>query len=219
MRILLVEDEPDLARLLLRLLSRERHQVEWAQNQTQAYTKLEDFEPDLLVLDVMLPEGEAAGFDLAWELRGTGCISPILFLTARDAIEDRVQGLNLGGDDYLTKPFDLEEFLARVRALLRRVTQTRSNHLERGHLRVDFTRRSVWWQSQEVSLTAKEFALMELLALYPERVYTVDELLTQLFPNAASGHHILRMYVKRLRAKMQPEVIKTVPGGYRLGLS
>lgn len=219
MRILLVEDEPDLARLLVRLLTRERHQVEWAQNQTQAYTKLEDFEPDLFVLDVMLPESDAAGFHLASELREGGSLSPILFLTARDATEDRVQGLNLGGDDYLTKPFDLEEFLARVRALLRRVTQTRSNQLERGQLKVDFSRRCVSWQSQEVSLTAKEFALLELLALYPERVYTVDELLSQLFPNATSGHHILRIYVKRLREKMQPEVIKTVPGGYRLGLS
>jgi DNA-binding response OmpR family regulator len=127
--------------------------------------------------------------------------------------------LDLGGDDYLIKPFELEELLARVRALLRRGTPTRSNFLDRGSLRVDFTNRKVLWDNREVDLTPKEFALIELLALYPERVYTVDELLTQLFPNAASGHHILRMYVKRLREKMQPEVIKTIPGGYRLGLS
>lgn len=219
MRILLVEDETDLARLLTKLLSRERHQVEWAKNQLEAYVKLEDFEPDLVILDVMLPESDAAGFSLASQLRSSGYSGAILFLTARDAVEDRVAGLDLGGDDYLTKPFELEELLARVRALLRRGTPTRSNLVDRGNLRVDFTSRKVFWQNQEINLTPKEFALIELLALYPERVYTVDELLTQLFPNAASGHHILRMYVKRLREKMQPEVIKTVPGGYRLGLS
>lgn len=219
MRILLVEDETDLARLLTKLLNRERHQVEWARNQLEAYAKLEESEPDLVILDVMLPESDAAGFSLAAQLRQGGYRGAILFLTARDALEDRVAGLDLGGDDYLTKPFELEELLARVRALLRRGTPTRSNLLDRGSLRVDFVNRKVVWDNREVDLTPKEFALIELLALYPERVYTVDELLTQLFPNAASGHHILRMYVKRLREKMQPEVVKTVRGGYRLGLS
>ncbi|GIW24355.1 response regulator transcription factor [Meiothermus sp.] len=219
MRILLVEDETDLARLLTKLLNRERHQVEWARSQLEAYAKLEALEPDLVILDVMLPEGDAAGFSFAEQLRQGGYSGAILFLTARDALEDRVTGLDLGGDDYLIKPFELEELLARVRALLRRGTPTRSNFLDRGSLRVDFTNRKVLWDNREVDLTPKEFALIELLALYPERVYTVDELLTQLFPNAASGHHILRMYVKRLREKMQPEVIKTIPGGYRLGLS
>ncbi len=120
MRILLVEDEVGLAGPLVALLRRERYEVGWADNTTQARAYVDEHEPDLIALDVMLPEGEDAGFDLARQLRLGGFTGAILFLTARDAVEDRVYGLDLGGDDYLVKPFSLEEFLARVRALLRR---------------------------------------------------------------------------------------------------
>ncbi|WP_337845874.1 response regulator, partial [Thermus sp.] len=109
MRILVVEDEGAIARPLVRLLGQAHHRVVWAQSLEEAWTAMEEGEPDLLVLDVMLPEGEEAGFAFAQAVREGGYSGPILFLTARDALEDRVRGLDLGGDDYLAKPFHLED--------------------------------------------------------------------------------------------------------------
>ncbi len=218
MRILLVEDEVGLAGPLVALLRRERYEVGWADNTTQARAYVDEHEPDLIALDVMLPEGEDAGFDLARQLRLGGFTGAILFLTARDAVEDRVYGLDLGGDDYLVKPFSLEEFLARVRALLRRGGPTRQSVFERGPLRVEFDSRKVYWNRRLVSLSDKEFALLERLALYPERIFGVDELLEKIFPDAESGHRILRVYVHRLREKLGENVIATLPGGYALGV-
>lgn len=218
MRILLVEDEPGLAAPLLALLRRERYEAEWADCLAQAHRLLGESEPDLIALDVMLPEGEDAGFRLARELREAGFAGAILFLTARDTVEDRVEGLDLGGDDYLVKPFSLQEFLARVRALLRRGGEQRQNRLERGPLLIDFKRRSVVWEEQPVQLSEKEFALLERLALHPERVFGIDELLDKLFPDTDSGHRILRVYVHRLREKLGPQVIATQSGGYILGV-
>jgi len=217
-RILLVEDEAGLAGPLVALLRRERYEVRWANDLRSARQAFLEAEPDLLALDVMLPESEEAGFIFAHEVRGSGYDGSILFLTARDAIEDRVQGLDLGADDYLIKPFSLEEFLARVRALLRRGGASRGKILQRGPLQLDFSRRVVRWQGREVSLSEKEFALLERLALHPERIFPVEELLEKLFPEADSGHRILRVYVHRLRGKLGSEVINTLPGGYTLGV-
>lgn len=218
MRILLVEDEAGLAGPLVALLRRERYEVGWAEDLSSAQAAFLEAEPDLVALDVMLPEGEDAGFRFATELREGGFGGAILFLTARDAVEDRVQGLDTGGDDYLIKPFSLAEFLARVRALLRRGGAQGGKILRRGPLQLDFARRVVRWQETAVELTDKEFALLERLALHPERVFPVEELLGKLFPEADSGHRILRVYVHRLREKLGPEVISTLPGGYTLGV-
>ncbi len=218
MQILLVEDEPGLAGPLMALLRRERYEATWANNLTQAQTILADSEPDLIALDVMLPEGETAGFELAKELRHSDFKGSILFLTARDAIEDRVLGLDLGGDDYLVKPFSLEEFLARVRALLRRVGTVKTTIFERGPLRFDFTGRAVYWNGKIVSLSEKEFALLERICLQPDRIFPIEELLQKLFPEADSGHKILRVYIHRLREKLDSKVIATMPGGYSLGV-
>ncbi|WP_277188754.1 response regulator transcription factor [Meiothermus ruber] len=184
MRILLVEDNADLAGPLLALLQRERYEVEWADNLSQAQALVDKLEPDLIALDVMLPEGEDTGFRLARQLRRDGFGGAILFLTARDTVEDRVLGLDLGGDDYLVKPFSLEELLARIRALLRRGSTLRQNVLERGPLRIEFASRKVCWNQQPVSLSDKEFVLLERLALHPERVFGVDELISKVFPRA-----------------------------------
>jgi DNA-binding response OmpR family regulator len=213
MRILLVEDEAGLAGPLLALLRRERYEVEWADNLDQAQKLVDELEPDLIVLDVMLPEGDDAGFRLAQQLRQGGFEGAILFLTARDAVEDRVLGLDLGGDDYLVKPFSLEELLARVRALLRRGGTTRQTVLERGPLRMEFDSRKVYWNQRLVSLSDKEFALLERLALHPERVFGADELLEKLFPNTESGHRILRVYVHRFRSYAVDRVFFNALGG------
>lgn len=217
MRILLVEDQADLAEPLLALLARERYETHWASDLRAARRALVGGEPDLAVLDVMLPEGEDAGFDLARMLRGAGYRGGILFLTARDAVEDRVTGLDLGGDDYLVKPFSLLEFSARVRALLRRDADTRGSRLDRGRLTVDFRNRQALWQGRSAALSDREFALLELFALHPDRVFTVEDLLGRLFPEARSGTRIVRVYVHHLRRKLAPGAIHTMPGGYRLG--
>ncbi len=217
MRILLVEDEDGLRRPLAAMLRHQGYEVREAANLEEAWDAFIEAEPDLVSLDIMLPEGEDGGFRFAEEIREAGYQGPILFVTARDAVDDRVRGLDLGGDDYLVKPFNLEEYAARVRALLRRGSPVKKSRLERGPLVVDFAARRVLWNGREVELTGREFALLELFALNPDRVYTAEELLERLFPGTESGLKIVRVYIHRLRQKLGPEVIVTVPGGYRLG--
>ena len=218
MRILLLENEPTLAEPLLALLKRERYETLWASSLEAVWPCLAAGEPDLAILDVMLPDDDDAGFGLARTLRRLGYRGSILFITARDAIEDRVHGLDIGGDDYLVKPFSLQEFSARVRALLRREAETKEARFERGALTVDLAARRTSWQGVPVELSEKEFALLELLTLYPGRVFGVEDLLQRFFPDAASGTRIVRVYVHHLRQKLAPDVILTAPGGYRLGL-
>lgn len=218
MRILIVEDERDLAEPLTNLLRRERYEVVWAANLENAYSAVGEHEFDLAVLDVMLPEGEDAGFEFAESLRDANFPGRVLFLTARDSVQDRIRGLDLGGDDYLIKPFSLREFLARVRALLRRDADTRRATFARGPLNVNFGARRVCWNGNEVSLSEKEFTMLELFALHPERVFAVEELLERFFPEAESGTRVVRVYVSQLRHKFSADLISTVSGGYRLGI-
>lgn len=218
MNILIVEDERDIADPVVQLLRAQRYDVTWAASLESAYEALAERDFDLAVLDVMLPEGEDAGFRLAGGLRDAGFGGGILFLTARDSVEDRIRGLNLGGDDYLIKPFSLKELLARVRALLRRESPTRRSTFSRGDLEVDFDKRRVLWGAREVRLSEREFTMLELFALNPHKVFSVDDLLNRFFPDAASGHRVVRVYVKQLRQKLSGDVIGTVPGGYTLGL-
>lgn len=217
MRILLVEDNRDVARAIVAMLERERYEPLWAVTLEEAYRFLSEAEPDLLILDVMLPESNDAGFELTKHMRTMGYQKPILFLTARDAVEDRIEGLNLGGDDYLTKPFDMGELIARIRALIRRDAQTRSNKFVRGPLSVDLGLRRVFLENSEIVLTEKEFSLLEIFVLQPDRVFRIEELVVRIFPNAQSGRYTVRMYIMRLREKLSAGAFLTVPGGYRLG--
>ena len=217
MRVLLLEDEDDIARPVVAALRHHRFDVAWARTQDEARSALVEREADVAILDVMLPSGEDAGFDFAQELRDVGFGGAILFLTARDSVSDRIHGLDLGGDDYLVKPFSLRELLARVDALLRRPAQTRRSVVERGRLRIDLSARTVSWDGSRVALSEREFAMLELFALYPERVFTVEELLERFFPDAGSGHRVVRVYVSQLRRATDTELLETVPGGYRLG--
>lgn len=219
MNILLLEDERDIAEPVTQLLRAQRYEVVWVASLEDAYDALAEREFDLAILDVMLPEGESAGFELAEGLRDVGFAGSILFLTARDSVEDRIRGLDLGGDDYLIKPFSLKELLARVRALLRRESQTRTATFSRGSLEVDFAKRKVLWHAAEVRLSEREFAILELFALYPDKVFSVDDLLERFFPDATSGTRVVRVYVNQLRQKLAEAVLETVPGGYTLGLS
>lgn len=219
MNILVLEDERDIAEPVTQLLRAQRYTVTWVASLDDAYEAFGERDYDLAILDVMLPEGEDAGFELAAGLRAAGFSSSILFLTARDSVEDRIHGLDLGGDDYLIKPFSLKELLARVRALLRRESQTRSATFSRGALEVTFANRRVSWSGSDVRLSEREFSMLELFALYPDKVFSVDDLLERFFPDAASGHRVVRVYVKQLRDKLGERVIETVPSGYVLGPS
>ena len=218
MNILVVEDESILGKTLAVLLQRSGYQASHVDSYESAWDAFVEREPDLVALDVMLPEGEDAGFKYAQELRESGYSGPILFMTARDTIEDRVKGLDLGGDDYLIKPFSLDEFMARVRALLRREAKTKQSSFKRGALEVDFRQRRVVWNQKEVTLSEREFALLELFALNPDKIYTAEELLERIFPGADSGTKVIRVYVHYLRQKLAAEAIATASGGYRLGV-
>ncbi|GLV48884.1 DNA-binding response regulator [Thermus sp. LT1-2-5] len=216
MRVLVVEDEEGILEPVVALLHRERYEAVGARSLEEAWARLAEGEPDVLVLDVMLPEGEDAGFRFAEALRESGYKGGILFLTARDALEDRLTGLELGGDDYLVKPFHLEELLARVRDLARHNAEFKGRVLVRGPLEVDLAARRVTFGGKEVRLSPKAFALLELLALNPEKTFSREELLVRLFPEAES-EAVLRVYVQKLRRQLAPWVVERGPGGYRLG--
>lgn len=216
MRILVVEDEPGILEPILALLRRERYEALGARSLEEAWSLWAEGEPDVLILDIMLPEGEDAGFRFAEALRQGGFRGGILFLTARDALEDRIHGLELGGDDYLVKPFHLEELLARIKALARRHADFKGRILRRGSLEVDLVARRVTLGGREVALSPKAFALLELLAQHPDRTFSREELLERLFPGAETDA-VLRVYVQKLRQSLAPWVVERVPGGYRLG--
>lgn len=218
MRLLLVEDEPNIARPVIRALEAQGHQVRHAPDLESARKFFLEAEPDLMLLDVRLPESEDGGFILAKEARETGYKGPILFMTARDALADRVMGLDEGGDDYVVKPFDLPELLARVRALLRRVSEVKKSRVQYGPLELDLGNRTVRWEGRLVELSGREYALVERLALFPERIYSPEELLDLIWGEEASDTGVVKVCVHHLRNKLDSSVVRTVPGGYKLGL-
>lgn len=218
MRILLLEDEPDIAEAVVDALTRDHHHVTWATSADGALAAVEEHPIDLALLDVILGHDDDAGFTFAATLRHAGYLGPVLFTTARDAVEDRVRGLDLGGDDYLVKPYSLVELRARVRALLRRETPLKGVAVEHGPLRVDLAARRVWWDDREVDLSAREFAMLEVFVTHADRSFGAAELQERVFPDAGSKGIVVRVYVRQLRQKLGTEVVATGPGGYRLGV-
>lgn len=218
-RILVVEDDRALARVLRDNLSSVGFEVEWAGDGSAAQGKARGFAPDLIVLDVMLPD--KSGFDLIGLLR-RGNRTPIVMLTARGQKADKLRGLNLGADDYITKPFDLEEFIARVNAVLRRVLPSVEN-LELGNIRIDFRARTATRDQEDLHLTEQEFELLKYLTERKDRIVYRDELLSRVWgypetPHTRSVDHA----IARLRKKIEPDphhprFIHTGHGdGYRL---
>ncbi|HEX5588289.1 MAG TPA: response regulator transcription factor [Acidimicrobiia bacterium] len=220
MRVLVVEDEPRMATLLARGLREEGYSVDVAHDGNDGLWRATEDDYDAIVLDVMLPG--INGLDLCRGLRASNRWAPVLLLTARDSIDDRVQGLDAGADDYLTKPFSFAELAARVRALVRRQSGARPTVLEVGGLRVDPARHQAWRDDIEVPLSPKEMALLELLMRRVGEVVTRTEILDHVWDFAYDGtSNVVDQYVAYLRKKIDRPFaradIETVRGvGYRL---
>jgi two-component system, OmpR family, response regulator QseB len=217
MRLLLVEDEPDIATPLARALQAQGLSVTVCHSLEAGREVLLEREPDLMVLDVRLHEHEDGGFVLAKEARASGYNGSILFLTARDALTDRIEGLDGGGDDYVVKPFLLLEVLARVRALLRRPSEAKSSLLRFGALEVDLKRQEVLLGGIRTELSNREYELLERLMLYPSKTYAPEELLDLVWGEQATSTAVVKVTVYRLREKLGAQVIKSSKNGYQMG--
>ena len=221
MRLLLVEDDPELAAVISVGLREHGYQVGIATTYSDGKYQAADGDFDLLILDVMLPGG--SGFDLCRELRAGGRATPILMLTARDTVDDRVAGLDAGADDYLTKPFAFRELLARVRALARRRRDLEPEIIQIANLRVDLARRRVSRDDQEIELTAKEFALLACFVEHRGEVIDRARITAHVWDdNHDPFTNVLEVLIRRLRRKIddpfEPKLIQTFRGaGYRLG--
>jgi two-component system OmpR family response regulator len=219
-RVLVVEDAVRMARLLERGLQEEGYAVDAAHSGVEAAWMGTENPYDAIVLDLMLPDID--GFEVCRRLRAAGQWAPVLMLTARDAVDDRVRGLDAGADDYLTKPFALAELLARLRALLRRGTRERPAVLEVGDLSLDPAAKVVRRGERTVALTAKEFALLEYFMRHPGEVLTRTRLIEHVWDFAFEGDsNVVEVYVRYLREKVDRpfgrESLETVRGaGYRL---
>jgi two-component system OmpR family response regulator len=213
MRILIVEDEPDLLASLTQALREEGYAVDTAANGDDGFFSAEGTDYDAIVLDVMLPGLD--GWEILRRLRKTKS-TPVLMLTARDQTRDRVKGLDTGADDYLVKPFDLEELFARLRAIIRRGVNKTTNVIEIGDLRVDTATRIVSLGDQPVELTAREYSLVEFLALHRGAVVTRTQLYEHLFDeNESSLSNLLDVHVSNVRKKLGADLIVTRRGhGY-----
>jgi two-component system OmpR family response regulator len=223
-RILVVDDESNITDLVATALRYEGFEVESEATGRSALAVTEKFRPHLIVLDVMLPDLD--GFELLSRLRNEGRKVPVLFLTARDTIEDRVRGLTTGGDDYLTKPFSIEELVARIRAILRRVGENGevSSKLVFADLELDDDTHEVWRGDDAVDLTATEFKLLRYLMTNPRRVLSKAQILDHVWNYDFGGDmNVVETYISYLRKKIdsnghQP-LIHTIRGvGYSLRL-
>jgi two-component system OmpR family response regulator len=202
MRLLVVEDDAKLARAVTRGLRAEGYAVDTVGDGTQALIQADVYEYDAVVLDVMLPERD--GFEVCRALRDHGVWAPVLMLTARQAVDDRIRGLDAGADDYLGKPFDFGELLARLRALMRRAPQERPARLEVGDLVVDPGTHEVSRAGTPVDLTAREFGVLEYLIRHPGEVVSRARLLEHVWDeNYLGSTNIVDVYVSYLRKKLE----------------
>ena len=221
-RVLVVDDEVNIAELLSMALRYEGWDVSMAHSGRQAVSTAADVKPDAVVLDMMLPDFD--GLEVLRRMRATHPDVPVLFLTARDAVEDRVAGLTAGGDDYVTKPFSLEEVVARLRALMRRSgasLATERNMLAVGDLTLDEDSREVFRDGVEISLTATEFELLRYLMRNPRRVLSKAQILDRVWHYDFGGQaNVVELYISYLRKKIdvgREPMIHTMRGaGYVL---
>ncbi len=220
MRILLVEDQGDAAQVLAKGLREQSYAVDIAPDGEVALYLASINDYDLVVLDVMLPLRN--GIEVCRSLRAGGSAVPVLMLTARDTVHDRVRGLDAGADDYLTKPFDLHELLARMRALLRRGPEVRPSAVQVADLVIDTRSRRAWRSNRPVKLTAKEYALLDYLARNVDRVVGRAEIAEHVWDESFDPFsNLIEVYIQRLRRKIDeghsPKLLCTLRGeGYML---
>ncbi|MCY7393554.1 MAG: response regulator transcription factor [Leptolyngbyaceae cyanobacterium CAN_BIN12] len=229
MRVLLVEDEPDLGEAIRRVLSREKYVVDWAQDGNEAWDYLDTHwvEYTIAIVDWMLPG--LTGIELCQRLRSHNNPLPVLMLTAKDRIEDKVIGLDAGADDYLVKPFGMAELLARMRALQRRSPQLQPAQLQVGKLVLDYGTRTLFYQhptgSQEIPLTTKEFQVLEYFMKRPGQIITSQQFINQLWEiGAEPTSNVVAAQIRLLRRKLaetgDDSFVETVHGmGYRFNSS
>ncbi len=227
MRLLLVEDEPDLGAAIKRTLTQEGYLVDWVTDGSQAWDYLDNqwTQYTIAVIDWLLPQ--VSGLELCQRLRQQASSLPVLMLTAKDRLEDKVAGLDAGADDYLVKPFSMEELLARLRALQRRPPQFQPRRLQVGPITLDYDRLLAEVDQgsgsiQALTLTVKEFHLLEYLMQHPNQIMARDQMLSQLWElDAEPVSNVVAVQMRRLRRKLaqcgQASLIETVYGlGYRL---
>lgn len=219
MRILVVDDDPEIVSFIKRGLAYEGYTVDTASDGSEALTKARDRDPDLVILDVMMPEID--GIEVSKRLRQGGDI-PILMLTAKGTVADRVAGLDSGADDYLVKPFDFDELLARIRALLRRRQPREGEILRFSDLSLNTATREVERSNEAIELTAQEFDLLELFLRHPRQVLKRELIYDKVWGYNFEGEsNVIEVYVRYLRSKLEdgdkPRLIHTVRGvGYVL---
>jgi two-component system, OmpR family, response regulator len=214
LKVLVVDDERYLADLVATALRYEGFETAIAASGREATTKVASFRPDLIVLDVMLPDG--SGINTCQRLRQEGCDAPVVFLTARDATEDKVAGLTVGGDDYVTKPFSLEELVARVRAVLRRTKRTEEREkLSFADLVIDEEAYEVRRHGESIDLTPTEFKLLRYLVSHAGKVLSKRQILDYVWEYDFGGNDaVVQTYISYLRRKIDafsPPLIQTVP--------
>lgn len=218
MNILVVEDDVILAEGVSRAIEHMGDNATVVRDGTQAHALLRAGDPfDLMVLDIGLPGMD--GLTLLRELRQSDRRMPVMLLTARDSIDDRIRGLDLGADDYLIKPVVLSEMAARIRALLRRSSLEASRELMHGALRMDTKAKRLWLSGEEVEVTAREWVVLEYLLRRPERVISKEQLRIAVFGDDEPAYNAVEVYISRLRAKFEKDGlrIRTVRGfGYML---
>ncbi|MFC9995158.1 response regulator transcription factor [Nocardia sp. NPDC127526] len=218
MRVLVVDDEAAVREALVRALDSEGYETRWAGDGATALTEVAGWRPEVVVLDVLMPFMD--GLTACRTLRGRGDRTPILMLTARDAVADRIEGLDAGADDYLVKPFDLDELLARVRALVRRTYPEDGAVLSAGDLVMDTAAHTVRRGRREIELSRTEFALLEVLLRNAGQALPRETLIDRVWGHQSSNS--LEVYIRYLRRKIEADgetpLIHTVRGvGYRLG--
>ena len=220
MRILIAEDEKSLNRIIAKQLKASGYSVDCSFSGTEAYDLISVTDYDAAIFDVMMPGMD--GFSLLKKIRSEGSGLPVLFLTARDSIEDRVEGLDIGADDYLVKPFAFEELLARVRALIRKNSVSKSNVISVADLTVDISSRKVTRNGAEITLSAKEYELLQYLAVNNGIVLSRDKIEDHIWNyDYEGGTNVVDVYIRYLRKKIDDgfdkKLIHTVRGmGYVL---
>lgn len=217
MRTLLIEDAIGLGEAVREQLADDGHAVDWVQRIDHAELSARSTAYDLILLDLSLPDGD--GLDFLRRRRTAGDTVPVIILTARDQISDRIAGLNSGADDYLVKPFDLGELSARVAAVSRRYSGNPNPDIELGSLHINMSNRSILREGTAIDLTAREWALFEAFVRRPGALFSKSQLEERLYEFGAEiESNTIEVYISRLRKKLGAHIIETVRGvGYRLG--